>query len=220
MKSPIILAVVAVAAIGGYTFWPSNQSSIPSNGISAAVAQDADVDTSSILEMSMGDPDAKVTVVEYASFTCPHCRTFHSNVLKELKRDYIDTGKINFVYREVYFDRFGLWGGIVARCGGQERYFGIANLLYEQQSDWLGGGDPTEIAGNLRTVGKTAGLTDEELNACFNDGDKAKAMVALYQKNAAADSIRATPSFVINGELFSNMNYADFSAAIDAKLAE
>ena len=168
----------------------------------------------------MGNPDAKVTVTEYASFTCPHCRSFHASVLKDIKRDYIDTGLINFVYREVYFDKFGLWGGIVARCGGPDRYFGIANLLYEQQSDWIGDGEPGAIAARLRTIGKTAGLSDAELNACFNDGDKAKALVAVYQQNAEADGINTTPSFLINGEKFSNMNYADFSAAIDAKLAE
>jgi len=108
----------------------------------------------------------------------------------------------------------------VARCGGPDRYFAIANLLYERQQDWTAGGDPAAIAGRLRTIGKTAGLTDEQLNACFNDGDKAQAMVALYQNNAEADDVRSTPSFIINGENYSNMNYADFSAVIEEKLGE
>ena len=220
MNRIIALGVVAVAAIGGYAYWSSTGNVSTAPAIAAVNAQDASIDTSIVQEMSMGNPDAKVTVTEYASFTCPHCRNFHAGVLKDIKRDYNDTGKINFIYREVYFDKFGIWGGIVARCGGPERYFGIANLLYEQQAAWLGDGDPGEIAGNLRTIGKTAGLSDAELNACFNDGDKAKAMVALYQKNALSDGVNSTPSFLINGEKFSNMNYADFSAAIEAKLAE
>ncbi|MEE9387107.1 MAG: DsbA family protein [Paracoccaceae bacterium] len=216
MNRIVVLAIAAVAVVGGYAYWSSTNSSTPA----IAAAQDASIDTSIVQEMSMGNPDAKVTVTEYASFTCPHCRSFHASVLKDIKRDYIDTGLINFVYREVYFDKFGLWGGIVARCGGPDRYFGIANLLYEQQSDWIGDGEPGAIAARLRTIGKTAGLSDAELNACFNDGDKAKALVAVYQQNAEADGINTTPSFLINGEKFSNMNYADFSAAIDAKLAE
>ena len=88
--------------------------------IGAAYAQDAtadEIDTSMIKEMSIGNPDSSVTVIEYASYTCPHCAAFHADTFKQLKADYIDTGKINFVYREVYFDRFGLWAGIVARCG-------------------------------------------------------------------------------------------------------
>ncbi len=218
MKRMFVLALAAVAVIGGYAYWSAGNTG--STSFATASAQESDVNTSGILEMSMGNPDAKVTVMEYASFTCPHCKNFHASVLKDLKRDYIDTGKINFIYREVYFDRFGLWGGILARCGGPDRYFGIADQLYAQQSDWLADGDPARIVGNLRQIGKAAGLSDDELNACFNDGEKAQAMVALYQINAEADGINSTPSFVINGEKFSNMNYADFAAAIEEKLAE
>ncbi len=189
-------------------------------GVSAASAQDSQIDTSAIQEMSIGNPDAKVTVIEYASFTCPHCQHFHETVMPKLKKNYIDTGKINFIYREVYFDRFGLWAGMVARCGGPVRYFGIVDLLYKQQREWTAGGEPTKIVENLRRIGKTAGLTDEQLDACLSDGDKAQALVALYQKNATADGIEGTPSFVINGKTYTNMSYEDFSAILDEKLAE
>lgn len=220
MNRSLLLIVTLVAAIGvlGVT-WFVNQAPEPGPGI-APDAQDADIDTSDVLEMSIGNPDAKVTVVEYASFTCPHCKSFHANVLKDLKANYIDTGKINFVYREVYFDRFGLWAGIIARCGGPDRYFGIADLIYTQQSEWTASSDPAAIADNLRKIGKTAGITDAELDVCLNDNDKAQAMVALYQENAQADGINSTPSFIINDEKFDNMNYDDFAAALDAKLAE
>ncbi len=214
----VVTLVVAIGAVGAV--WFAKQGPEPGPGIAAASAQNADIDTSGVLEMSMGNPDAKVTVIEYASFTCPHCRNFHASALKDLKANYIDTNKINFVYREVYFDRFGLWAGIIARCGGPERYFGIANLIYEQQKEWTASGDPGTIANNLRKIGKTAGITDAELDVCLNDADKAQAMVTLYQQNAEADGINSTPSFIINGEKFSNMNYADFSAALEAKLAE
>ena len=220
MKRPLILAIVGIAVIGAFAAWMWNKDADLGPTITVADALDPAIDTSSVLEMSLGNPDAKVTVIEYASFTCPHCRNFHATVMKALQENYIDTGKINFVYREVYFDRYGLWGGIVARCGGPDRYFGITNLLYEQQNQWTASKNATVIAGNLRTIGKTAGLTDEDLNACFNDGDKAAAMVALYQRNAEADDVNSTPTFIINGEKFGNMNYDDFAAVIEAKLAE
>jgi protein-disulfide isomerase len=180
--------------------------------VGAATAQ------SNVEEMTLGDPDAPVTVVEYASFTCPHCRNFHETSFERLKTDYVDTGKVRFVYREVYFDRFGLWAGMVARCGGPERYFGLVDLLYEKQDEWARGGEPVEIADNLRRIGRSAGIGDEQLNACLEDGDMAQALVADFQRNAEADGIDSTPSFVINGEKVTNRPYEDLAAMIDAQL--
>jgi len=221
MNRRILLLSAASAAVvaGGYGFLNRSASTGPSPLVTGfAHAQEGDVDTSEIREMSMGNPDADVTVIEYASFTCPHCRTFHETTFELLKQNYIDPGRIHFIYREVYFDRFGLWAAMLARCAGPERYFGMTELLYETQQEWTAGGDPAAVAENLRKLGRTAGLSDEEVNACLQDGDKARAMVALYQQNAEADDISSTPSFVINGEKYSNMNYADFSAVLDEKL--
>lgn len=184
-----------------------------------SVASAQDVDTSGVLEMTMGDPEAPVTVIEYASFTCPHCRSFHEGNFKKLKADYIDTGKVHFIYREVYFDRPGLWAAMVARCGGPERFFGLTDLIYAQQSEWASSGDPTQIAGELRRIGKTGGLTDEQLDVCLSDADKAQAMVALYQQNAEEHGIRSTPSFVINGETYRNMSYSEFQSILDEAAA-
>ena len=188
----------------------------------AAFAQNAeDIDTSGIKDMSIGNPDATVTVIEYASFTCPHCAAFHADSFKKLKADFIDTGKINFINREIYFDRFGLWAGITARCGenAENRYFGIIDMMYEQQRDWANSGNPPEvIVEKLRTIGKTAGLTDADLDVCFQDGDRAQALYATYLKNSEADGVQATPSFVINGELHRNMPYEDLKALIESML--
>jgi protein-disulfide isomerase len=203
---------------GGYLFLGRNGVK-PGVSFGSAAAQDADVDTSQVVEMALGDPDAPVTVIEYASFTCPHCATFHAGPFKDLKANYIDTGKIRFIYREVYFDRYGLWAAMVARCGGEDRYFGIADMIYDQQSQWTASNDPATIADNLRRIGRTAGLTDEQVNACLQDREMAESMVALYQENAERDDINSTPSFVINGQKYSNMSYADFAAILDEALA-
>ena len=213
-----LLVLIAAVGIGG--LWYINQPPDPAPSLTVETEQSTDdIDTSIVLEMSLGDPDADVTVIEYASFTCPHCRNFHQQVFGLLKAEYIETGKIKFIHREVYFDRFGLWAGIVARCGGADRYFGIVDLIYRQQSEWMSG-EPAALAANLRNIGKTAGLTEEQLDACFADSDKAQAMVALYQQNAQADDVQGTPTFMINGEKFGNMNYADFAAVLDEKLAQ
>ena len=175
---------------------------------------------SEIPDMVQGSADAKVEIIEYASFTCPHCASFHAGPYKDLKKDYIDKGKVKFVYREVYFDRYGLWSSMIARCAGPERFFGVADLLYKEQSLWSRAGDPAAIVAELRKIGLKAGMDDATLDACLEDGDNAQALVSWYQANAERDNIRSTPSFLINGEPYSNMSYADFSAIIEEKLAE
>lgn len=219
-----ILALVAVAAVAviGALVWQSTRPEATGVPLGAVGAQEAaEIDTSMIEEMSLGNPDAEVTVIEYASFTCPHCRTFHAGPFKELKADYIDTGKIHFIYREVYFDQFALWAGMIARCGGEDRYFGLVDLLYERQGEWAQG-DPQEIVENLKDVGKVAGLTQEQVDGCLarteENQDLARAMVALYQQNATEDGIDSTPSFVINGTKYTNMGFDDFSRILDEEL--
>lgn len=185
----------------------------------SALAQDAEMTEIDVPELVLGEADAPIELIEYASYTCPHCANFHSAVFKKLKADYIDTGKVKFVYREIFFDKFGLWAAMVARCGGDMRYFGIQGLLYEQQSDWLAGGrDAMQVVENLRKIGKTAGLSDEQLDACMNDGDMAKAMVEKSQQQAEADEVNATPTLVINGKKHSNMSYDDLSELLDGML--
>lgn len=188
--------------------------------IAPAQAQEAPANDVQITEMTLGAEEAKVTVMEYASFTCPHCANFHKGPFQRLKADYIDSGKVRFVYRDVYFDRFGLWGAMVARCdGGRDKFFGISDILYEKQREWTQG-EPAAIADNLRRIGKLAGIDKDAVEACLNDRDKAQALVAWYQANAEADEIKSTPSFVINGQKYSNMAYDDFKAILDEKLAE
>ena len=215
---------LAVAALGAWwmTANSNTQSQNASALLGAAYAQEAgDIDTSSVVEMTMGAEDAPVTLVEYASFTCPHCASFHKNQFQELKAEFIDTGKVKFIHRDVYFDRFGLWASMVARCGGTERFFGISDMIYDQQRDWIGSGqDPVAITNNLRRIGKVAGLNDEQLDSCLSDADKAQALVAVYQQNAEADAVQSTPTIIINGEKHGNMNYADLKGIIDGLLPE
>lgn len=211
---PILIA--AVIAIGGAFYMTQNNGSLP--GVSVAKAQSSDAAVEPAPDMIMGDENAPVTVIEYASYTCPHCANFHTDTFKKLKQNYIDTGKVKFIHREVYFDQFGLWAGMIARCGGDTRYFGLVDLIYGGQKDWIGDGSPTTIVANLKKLGRTAGMTDEQMDACLQDEASAKSLVAAYQQNANADQITATPSFVIDGTKYSNMNYDDFAAILDEKL--
>ena len=131
-----------------------------------------------------------------------------------------ETPVFHFINREIYFDRPGLWAGVTARCGenAESRYFGIIDMIYAQQSKWARQDNAGDIVESLRKIGKTAGLTDTDLDACFSDGDRAQALWATFVKNSEADGIRSTPSFVINGELHSNMPYDEMKALIEGML--
>ncbi|WP_170510177.1 DsbA family protein [Ruegeria arenilitoris] len=213
----VICAAVALAA-GGYWLTQSPSTVPVPQLVGSAEAQNADLDTSTIVEMVQGAEDAPVEIIEYASYTCPHCANFHQGPYKQLKKEYIDTGKVKFIYREVYFDRYGIWASMVARCGGPEKFFGITDLIYQGQSEWTRAGGPAEIVEELRKIGRLAGLSNDQLEACLQDGAKAQTLVAWYQKNAEKDGIQATPSFVVNGKKVDNQSYEEFKALIEKEL--
>lgn len=185
----------------------------------AAMAQSTDGVAPLVMEMVQGDPDAPVEMIEYASFTCPHCASFHANQYQLLKTNYIETGRIRFVYREVYFDRPGLWASMIARCSNDTNFFfAFSELLYTEQRAWLASGDPATIIQELRRMAKTAGLDDATLDACLSDGAKAEALHGWYQENAERDGINSTPTFLIDGQNYSNMAYDEFAVILDGKL--
>ncbi len=172
-----------------------------------------------IKEMSEGKADAPVTILEYASFTCPHCARFHADVYGKIVKNYVDTGKVRFVMRDIYFDRLGLWAALLARCDGGKKFFGISDIIYNTQREWTKGKTNLEIANNLKKIGRVAGLDNATIDACLQDSAKAQALVEEYQKTSTADDVQGTPTFFINGKKYPNMTYADFAKAIDAALA-
>ena len=228
MNRMIVPGALALAAVAALAWWLTATPMTQARGqsLGAVNAQESDaaaegIDISSVIEMSLGDENAPVTMIEYASFTCPHCARFHADQFQRLKAEYIDTGKVRFIYRDVYFDRYGLWASMVARCGGEDRFFGISDLIYTQQRDWIGDGqDPVAIADRLRRIGKVAGLDEDTLEACLNDNTRAKTLVAWYQKNADADGVDSTPTLIIDGKKQSNVPYDELKTLIEGALAQ
>jgi protein-disulfide isomerase len=192
-----ILAALAVASLPGM-----------------ALAQD----DPRVGERTMGAADAPVTLVEYAMFTCPHCAAFHADAFPQIKANYIDTGKVRLVYREVYFNKPSLWAAMVARCAPEERYFGIVDVLFDRQQDWAAAESEQQLVDRLFSIGRQAGLTDDAMNACLQDRALAEGLVAEYQAKATADGVDATPTFFINGEMQPNASYEELSAKLDEAL--
>ncbi|MEM9851812.1 MAG: DsbA family protein [Pseudomonadota bacterium] len=215
----ILGIVAALVIVAGGAFWFVTQNSGGSPAVPTAANGEA-IDTSMVAEMTLGNPDASVTVIEYASYSCPFCGRFHEGPFKDLKADYIDTGKIQFVYREVFFegDLPALWAGMVARCAGPERFFGVVDEIYRNQPVWSRANSAADAAAALRRIGLTAGLAQDDLEACLADGDMARAMAAVDEMNRAEHGVNSTPTFVINGTTYSNMEYDEFTRLIDAEL--
>jgi len=208
----------ALAVAAGTGWYLSRTGPVVAETTFTPVAADGETaDTSGIVEMTLGDENAPVTLTEYASFTCPHCAAFHASQFQNLKSEYIDTGKVRFVYRDVYFDRFGLWAAMVARCD-PNRFFGISDMLYEQQREWLKPDDVAGTAENLRRIGRLAGLDNERVEACISDQEHAKALVAWFQENATEDDITSTPTILIDGTKHSNMGWDELKEKLDAAL--
>lgn len=173
-----------------------------------------------LTEMSIGAADAPITMIEYASFTCSHCKNFHADVLPLIKENYIDTGKVRMIYRGIYFDRLGLWADMLANCGGPDRYFGIVSMIYEKQSEWTKADSAVGVVDNLYAIGRIAGMTQDDMEACMQDNETAQAMVAFSTENAANDDVQGTPTFVINGKTVTNMPYSDFVEEFERILGE
>ncbi|WP_113911018.1 DsbA family protein [Roseovarius dicentrarchi] len=218
MNRRLLLGAAALALVGGIVW--SQLGGGQTTGAANAAADYADVDTSSIVEMTMGPENAPVTVYEYASLTCPHCARFHATTFQELKRDFIDTGKIRYVYRDVFFDGAGLRGSLLARCAGPERFFGMNDLLYSRQQEWLDAQTMTDVMDNLVRIGKVAGLGEEQITACIQDQEKAEVLEAWFRQNAEKDGITSTPTIVIDGQTYGNPPYAELKATLEEKLAE
>ena len=179
------------------------------------ISEETSENSGHIIEMTQGDQDASVEMIEYASFTCPHCAKFHSDVYPELKANYIDKGLVKFIYREVYFDKYGMWASMIARCAGPEKFFGMTDQIYRKQSDWARAESDIAIVSKLRKIGLLAGLDEEKLNFCLQDSGKLRALVEWYSENAKRDGIKSTPTFLINGEKHSNQSYEQLKEILD-----
>lgn len=217
---PIALLTAGMVLGGGFLLTQGGGTNTAQYAVpGAAMAQEANAETKEIVEMVLGAEDAPVEIIEYASYTCPHCANFHTNVFDDIKKNYIETGKVKFVYREVYFDKYGIWASLVARCGGEEKFFGITDLIYKGQKEWARAGSDGAIADELRKIGKLAGIGQDEVEACLTDANYIRSLVEWYQANAERDNIQSTPSFLIDGEPYSNMSYAEFAETLDEKIA-
>jgi protein-disulfide isomerase len=167
-------------------------------------------------EKFLGDPNAPVTMIEYASLTCPHCARFHNEVLPKIKRDYIDTGQVKLIYRDYPLDQFALKASLLARCAPNGHFFTFLHALFKAQELWARSGDPEA---ELSKIGRLGGIGEERFAVCTSD--QRLIDYVLQQRIDAKEeySIASTPSFIINGrKLKGALSFEMFQSVIESVL--
>ena len=169
-------------------------------------------------DIVFGDETAPVTVIEYLSLSCPHCKRFHTATWPEFKKNYVDTGKVQFIMRDLFTNEPAFWAGLIARCGGQAGYSPMIDQFFKKQNEWTSG-SPAQMGDEIRKIGKLNGLSQEAVDACLSDQDYARAVFNDSHEKAQADGVSQTPTFIINGEkVVGARGYAEFSAIVDGHL--
>ena len=166
----------------------------------------------------LGDPDAPVTMVEYSSMTCPHCASFHTDTLPQIRENYIDTGKVKLIFIDFPLDGLALRAAMIAQCSGDARYYPFVDMLFKSQSNWSRSPDPIDA---LTRIARFGGLTPEQVQACLNDTALMDAIVARQTRAGNEVNVRSTPTFTVNGELVvGDRDYAEFEALFDDILSD
>jgi protein-disulfide isomerase len=198
----IVGAAVIVAAAGIYYYVNQPESSaIPVTGSGGeTVSIDELMVAGPLGERSLGNPAAKVTVVEYASMTCSHCAAFHEETFTPFKEKYVDTGKVRFIFREFPLDALATSAFMLARCMPEDRYFAIVDILFRQQRNWAFVDDPATA---LFNVVKQAGFTQESFRACLTNQKILDGVNSVKDRGSNELGVASTPTFFINGKKMS-----------------
>ena len=149
-------------------------------------------------EQELGDPKAPVTVIEYASLTCPHCARFAREVFPTLDERYIRTGKVRFILRELPFDALSAGAFTLARCVGKDKYFAVVDKLFQSQEAWL----VEQPVGPLRAMFADFGLSEAGFNACLEDQKVVDGITWVRDRAFNELKVNATPTFFINGKMY------------------
>lgn len=167
-------------------------------------------------DVMLGDAEAPLTVYEYVSFTCNFCAAFHANSYPAFKEQYIDTGRVNYVIRDVYFDQYSLLAGRIARCGGESGYYLLADAILKKHGDWTRAEDPGVA---LSEVALKEGLPATRLRSCLEDREYAEQLVETFKGNVERDEVESTPTFLIGGQkIAGNKPFEEFAEILEAEL--
>jgi protein-disulfide isomerase len=193
------LAVVAAAGGGGYYLWTQPDTAVAQPAAGGGEVPIAELMTPGPLgDQAQGAADAPVTIIEYASMTCPHCSHFHETTYPEMKKKYIDTGKIRFIFREFPLDPLATAASMLARCAGGDKYFPLIETFFAQQKDWV----VQKPLQPLFAIAQQAGFTQQSFNECLANQQMENGIVESRTRATTKFNVNSTPTFFINGKIF------------------
>jgi len=153
-------------------------------------------------DLVLGKADAPVTVIEYASMTCPHCASFHKTTYQALKTKYIDTGKVRFIFREFPLDELAVAGSMLARCAGKEdsaKALALIDVLFASQDKWAASRtNPVPI---LQQIARQAGITEKAFDECLKDQKLYNDIMAVRERGSKEYKVESTPTLFVNGKM-------------------
>lgn len=155
-----------------------------------------------MLDRVLGNLDAPITIIEYASMTCPHCAHFHNTMLPEIKRELLATGKAKLIFRDYPLDKYALMAAMMARCAPEGKYFDLVEVIFRNQDRWMKSDNPLQA---LAKLGNLAGMDDEYIAACMQNAELQSAVLANQQEANRLYQVRSTPSFVFNTQKNDNV---------------
>jgi protein-disulfide isomerase len=153
-------------------------------------------------DMTLGDPNAKVSMIEYASASCTHCARFNNDVFPEFKNKYIDTGKVHYTFREFLTPpvQVAAAGFLLARCAGNDKYFPVLDAVFRGQDEMFANGDTSNVRPVMLRIARSVGMSEGQFTACITNEKALKALNDRVQTYMDKDGIDSTPTFVINGK--------------------
>ncbi len=167
-------------------------------------------------EMVLGNKKAQITVIEYASLGCPHCAQFHSGTYQDVKKNYIDTGKVKFIFRDFPLGTPALAASMISRCAGSTRYFGMIDIFFRGQKQWSLAENPMNA---LKKIARFGGMSSTDVDDCLQNQALLDYIQNTAREGGEKHKINSTPSFVIDGVTHSGgLPYADFKKLLDKAL--
>ena len=167
-------------------------------------------------EISIGDANAPIKIYEYASLTCGHCATFHTEVLPDLKKQYVDTGLVQFNFRPFPLDPYAMTGAMLVQCAIPQARLAFLETLFKRQLQWVRSDDPLN---SLRAYAKQAGMSGENFVMCLQSEANLTAVRSMYTAAKDELGVQSTPTFFVNGEkVAGNIGFEAFKKLLDKKL--
>jgi protein-disulfide isomerase len=207
-RNRIVAGVVALAALGGLAWAYGEVVNTPPVAVRSATWDVRQVGSN---DVAYGDPKAPARVTEYGSLTCVHCKDFHDKAFASFKKDYVDTGKVYFVYSHFPYDAASLQAATAVSCLPKDRRAAAISKLYDTQSDWAGEED---VAGSVVTALGLDAATNGQVVNCLVDGRTREAVTKTAFESGSVKGVASTPTFVVNGGVYEGFMSSDVLGAI------